>query len=50
MDVSDAPGNGQTRWDFPAYTPTASGDIDWTVTIADGNPDDDAATATTTVR
>ena len=48
--VSDAPGNGQTRWDFPSYEPTATGKIDWTVTIADGDPDDDTATATTTVR
>ena len=50
MDVSDAPGNGSTRWDFPSFTPTLSGDINWTATIADGDPDDDTATATTSVR
>jgi PKD repeat protein len=49
-DVSDAPGNGHTKWAFPGYTPTATGHIDWTATIADGDPDDDTATATTTVR
>ena len=50
MDVSDAPGNGSTRWDFPPFPPTVRGDIDWTATIADGDPDDDTATATTTVK
>jgi hypothetical protein len=34
---------------FPLYTPTATGDIVWTVTIADGDPDVDQATATTRV-
>jgi hypothetical protein len=50
MDVSDPSGNGQTRWDFPSFTPTAIGVIDWTVIVNDGDPDDDTATATTTVR
>ena len=48
LDVSDAPGNGSTRWDFPNFTPLVSGDINWTATIADGDPD--TATATTSVR
>ena len=48
--VSDPVGNGRTKFDFPAFTPTAAGDIVWTVTIADGDPDDDTATATTTVQ
>jgi hypothetical protein len=50
MDVSDAPGKGQTRWNFPDYTPTMTGIIDWTATIVDGNPDADTAIATTTVK
>jgi hypothetical protein len=50
MDVSDPSGNGQTRWDFPSFTPTTMGVIDWTAIVNDGDPDDDTATATTTVR
>ena len=50
MDVSDAPGNGSTRWNFPSFTPTMTGDINWTATIADGDPDDDTATGATTVK
>jgi PKD repeat protein len=49
MEVSDPPGNGRTAFDFPTYTPTDTGDIMWTATIADDNPDDDTATAVTTV-
>jgi hypothetical protein len=37
------------RLEFGPYEPTASGDIFWTVTIADDDPDDDAATAITRV-
>jgi VCBS repeat-containing protein len=48
--VSDAVGDGRTRFDFPAYTPTAPGDIVWTATIADDDPDVDVASAVTTVR
>jgi len=49
MDVSDPAGNGRTKFDFPSFTPDAAGDINWTATIADDDPDDDVATATTTV-
>jgi len=53
--VSDDVGNGRTKWDFPSYTPgvdgpAVAGTIVWTATIADGDPDVDEATATTTVR
>jgi PKD repeat protein len=47
--VTDAVGNGRTKFDFPAYIPTDAGDIVWTATIADGDPDDDTELATTTV-
>jgi hypothetical protein len=50
MDVSDTPGNGSTRWDFPSFTPTMTGDINWKATIADGDPDDDTVTGATTVK
>ena len=50
ISVSDTPGNGSTRWDFPAYTPAMTGVIDWLVTIADDDPDDDTASAVTTVK
>jgi hypothetical protein len=35
---------------FPDYTPTTKRTIDWTVTIADVDPDVDMATATTVVK
>jgi len=47
--VHDPVGNGQSRFEFGPYTPTAPGDITWTATISDGNPDDDTATAVTRV-
>lgn len=47
--VSDHIDNRQSTFRFGPYTPTATGDIQWTVTIDDGNPDDDTATATTSV-
>ena len=50
MSVSDAPGNGKTSWDFPPFIPDMTGDINWVVTITDDDPDDDYATAITTVR
>jgi hypothetical protein len=55
LTVSDGVGNGRTKWDFPSYTPgvdgpAVAGTIVWTATIADGDPDVDEATATTTVR
>ena len=49
LTVSDPVGNGRTKFDFPDFVPTAAGDIVWTATIADGDPDDDTAIATTTV-
>ncbi len=47
--VTDAVGNGSTRYTLDPYTPIAVGDIVWTMVIADGDPDDDVAIATTTV-
>ena len=49
LDVTDAVGNGSTRYTLEPFTPTAAGDIEWTMVIADGDPDDDVAIATTTV-
>jgi PKD repeat protein len=50
-DVFDAVGNGKTTFEFGPYTPAATGEILWTVTIADGDDtDDDTETATTNVR
>jgi hypothetical protein len=50
VTVTDAVGNGRTKFDFPEYTLDAAGEIVWTATIADGDADDDTATATTTLR
>ena len=47
VSVDDPTGNGRTTWVFPDYVPAVSGDITWTVTIFDGDPDLDVATATT---
>jgi hypothetical protein len=47
--VSDAIGKGSTTIDFPSYKPTTAGDIDWTVTVDDGDTDVDVATAETIV-
>ena len=49
LSVTDAVGNGSTRYTLDPFTPTAVGEILWTMVIADGDPDDDVATATTTV-
>ncbi len=55
VSVTDPVGNGRTRYDdgsvpaIPPYVPTAPGDILWTATIADADPDDDTATATTRI-
>ena len=49
MAVTDPVGNGRTTYEFPAYTPEVIGDIMWTATIVDGDPDDDTATAVTRV-
>jgi hypothetical protein len=50
ISVSDAPGNGSTRWDFPEFEPTVTGHIYWHAAIIDDNADDDSAFATTTVK
>ena len=50
MTVSDAVGNGRTKFEFPDFIPTDAGDIVWMATIADGDPDADEATATTVVQ
>ncbi len=49
LPVSDAVGDGRSRFDFPSFTPTELGDITWTATIADDDPDIDTATAVTRV-
>ena len=49
MDVSDPVGNGRTKFDFLSFTPDTAGDINWTASIADDDPDDDVATAKPTV-
>lgn len=50
LTVSDAVGNGRAKFDVPDFTPTVAGEILWTAIIADGDPDDDEATARTRVR
>ena len=48
MNVS-APVGRRANITFPSFTPTTTGDINWTATINDGNPDNDTATAVTRV-
>lgn len=48
--ASDVPGGGDTAVAFPSFVPTQAGTVSWTLTLADGNPDIDSATATTNVR
>ena len=50
LNVFDDIGKGTTTFKFQGYTAEASGDIVWTATIADGDPDIDEATAVTTVK
>jgi hypothetical protein len=50
LDVFDAVGNGKTTFELPDYAPTATGEILWTATIDDEDPDLDQETATTNVR
>lgn len=50
LNVYDDIGRGTTTFDFGSYTPTASGDILWTATIADEDPDEDTAAAVTRVK
>jgi hypothetical protein len=47
--VTDNAGQGKTAHKFPTYQPRRVGDIEWTATIEDGDPDDDVATTTTRV-
>jgi hypothetical protein len=49
LQVSDAPGKGPTTFAFPSYVAVATGDIIWTVTLDDDDPDDDTALAVTKV-
>jgi hypothetical protein len=49
VNVTDGVGNGSTRYTFQSYFPDAAGDITWTAVINDGDPDDDIASATTSV-
>ena len=47
LQVSDPPGGGTSQFAFPAYTPIATGNINWTLTLQDDNPD--TVTGTTAV-
>ena len=49
LEVTDAVGNGSTRYTLDPYTPQAEGEILWTIVIADGDSEDDVAIATTSV-
>jgi PKD repeat protein len=50
LNVFDDIGKGTTSFKFQSYTAEEAGDINWTVTIADGDPDTDEAMAVTTVK
>lgn len=50
LNVFDDIGKGRTTFSFGSYTPTAPGDIVWSATIADGDPDEDLETAVTSVK
>jgi hypothetical protein len=49
MNVSAAP-RKTAKVTFPSFTPTSTGNIDWTLTINDGDADVDSATAVTAVK
>ncbi|HEX6829487.1 MAG TPA: Ig-like domain-containing protein [Burkholderiales bacterium] len=49
LQVSDPVGGGTSQFAFPAFTPTATGNITWRVEIFDDNADVDVATGTTSV-
>lgn len=49
LDVSSPAGAQHTNYDFPSYTPTGEGEIIWTATLDDDDPDEDTATETTRV-
>ena len=44
-----APVGRRANITFPSFTPTTTGNINWTATINDGNPDNDTATAVSKV-
>jgi hypothetical protein len=50
LNVFDDIGKGATSFRFPVHQVDAQGDIEWTVTIADGDADDDTAVSVTTVK
>jgi hypothetical protein len=50
MIVSDPVGDGRSTVAFPSYAPVAAGDIRWTATIADDDPDVDQASGVTRVK
>jgi PKD repeat protein len=50
LNVFDDIGRGDTTFDFGSYSPTVAGDIVWTATIDDGDPDIDETTETTVVK
>ena len=47
--VSDPIGDGHSTFEFRPYLPRVTGNISWTATIADDDPDTDVAKATTKV-
>lgn len=49
ITVSDPPDEGNTRHNFPKYTPTKTGEILWTAVIIDDNSDNDDASGKTKV-
>jgi hypothetical protein len=49
VQVNDPVGGTTSQFAFPAYTPTATGNITWRVEIFDDNADVDVATGTTAV-
>lgn len=49
LTVSSGYSRRTRSYTFPTYLPTAGGPITWTVTLNDGNPDDDTASAITLV-
>ena len=49
LSVSDPPGNGRTTFNFLSFMPAVAGDITWTATIADRDPDLDEDSAVTRV-
>jgi hypothetical protein len=50
LPVYDPPGGGFKRFAFPSYKPQTGGNIVWTVTLTDGNPDQDVSVKITEVK